>query len=36
LPPFVSADIQKIWIIDGVSPSPSAEAADLPEGGSNV
>jgi len=37
LPPFVSADIQKIWIIDGgLAVTLGRGGVDLPEGGSNV
>ncbi len=37
LPPFVSADIQKIWIIDGgLAVSLGRGGADLPTGGSHV
>ncbi|HEX6096058.1 MAG TPA: hypothetical protein VF432_07035 [Thermoanaerobaculia bacterium] len=37
LPPFVSADIQKIWIIDGgLAVTLGRGGADLPEGGLNV
>ena len=37
LPPFVSADIQKIWIIDGgLAVTLGRGGADLPEGGANV
>ena len=36
LPPFVSADIQKIWIIDGgLAVTLGHGGADLPPGGSN-
>ncbi len=36
LPPFVSADIQKIWIIDGgLSITLGRGGADLPPGGAN-
>ncbi|HEX2060618.1 MAG TPA: hypothetical protein VHK90_07745 [Thermoanaerobaculia bacterium] len=36
LPPFVTADIQKIWIIDGgLAVTLGRGGADLPEGGSN-
>lgn len=37
LPPFVSADIQKIWIIDGgLAVTLGRGGADLPEGGLHV
>jgi hypothetical protein len=37
LPPFVSADIQKIWIIDGgLAVTLGRGGADLPEGGFHV
>lgn len=37
LPPFVSADIQKIWIIDGgLAVTLGRGGADLPEGGIHV
>jgi hypothetical protein len=37
LPPFVSADIQKIWIIDGgLAVTLGRGGADLPEGGVHV
>lgn len=37
LPPFVSADIQKIWIIDGgLAVTLGRGGADLPTGGSDV
>ena len=37
LPPFVSADIQKIWIIDGgLAVTLGRGGADLPEGGTHV
>ena len=36
LPPFVSADIQKIWIIDsGLAVTLGRGGADLPQGGTN-
>ena len=36
LPPFVSADIQKIWIIDGgLAVTLGRGGADLPEGGTH-
>ena len=37
LPPFVSADIQKIWIIDGgLAVTLGRGGADLPQGGIDV
>lgn len=37
LPPFVSADIQKIWIIDGgLAVTLGRGGADIPQGGGNV
>lgn len=37
LPPFIAADIQKIWIIDGgLAVSLGRGGADLPPGGTNV
>jgi hypothetical protein len=37
LPPFVSADIQKIWILDGgLAVTLGRGGADLPEGGLHV
>jgi hypothetical protein len=37
LPPFVSADIQKIWIIDGgLAVTLGRGGADIPEGGVHV
>lgn len=37
LPPFVTADIQKIWIIDGgLAVTLGRGGADIPEGGLNV
>lgn len=37
LPPFVSADIQKIWIIDGgLAVTLGRGGADLPQGGGHV
>lgn len=37
LPPFVAADIQKIWIIDGgLAVTLGRGGADVPEGGLNV
>jgi hypothetical protein len=37
LPPFVSADIQKIWIIDGgLAVTLGRGGADIPEGGIHV
>ena len=37
LPPFASADIQKIWIIDGgLAVTLGRGGADLPQGGMNV
>ena len=37
LPPFVSADIQKIWIIDGgLAVTLGRGGADIPEGGRHV
>lgn len=37
LPPFVAADIQKIWIIDGgLAVTLGRGGADLPSGGSHV
>jgi hypothetical protein len=37
LPPFVSADIQKIWIIDGgLAVTLGRGGADIPEGGFDV
>jgi hypothetical protein len=37
LPPFVAADVQKIWIIDGgLAVTLGRGGADLPTGGTNV